>query len=57
MKIKFKKGHILVISQKVLRLASYLGGNDGKKAKGAAFFPFIFVKSDEFLLDWLIYYS
>jgi len=54
MKIKFKKGYILIISQKVLRFVAYMGGNDGKKAKGAAFFPFLFVKSEEFMVDWVL---
>ncbi len=31
----------------------FLSGT-GKQIKGSALFPFIFVKSDEFVVDWLI---
>ena len=53
MKIQFKKGYILVVSEKLIYFIGYISGV-GKTAKGGAFFPFIFVKSDEFAVNWLI---
>jgi len=53
MKIKFKKDYILVVSETLVYCIGFIGGV-GKRAKGAALFPFILVKSDEYVADWLI---
>lgn len=53
MKIQFKKGYILIISEKLVNFLGFLSGV-GNQVKGSAFFPFMFVKSDEFVVDWLI---
>ncbi len=53
MKIKFRKGYILIISEKAVLFLGYLSGVGGK-AKGVALFPFVFIKSEEFDLPWLI---
>lgn len=53
MKIIPKNGYILIISKKLVWFSGLLAGVS-EKAKGSAFFPFIFVKSDEFIQPWLI---
>lgn len=53
MKIRVGKGYILVISERLLNFYGFLGGV-GNKAKGSAFFPFIFLRSDEFFTPWLV---
>ena len=53
MKIKFNKGYLLIISKSLVYFFGFLAGV-GNEAKGSAFFPFIFVKSEEFIQPWLI---
>lgn len=53
MKIKFAKGYILIISPTIMNINGFLSGV-GNRAKGAAFFPFLFVRSEEFLLPWVV---
>jgi hypothetical protein len=53
MRIRVRKGYILVISEGLVNFQGFLGGV-GKRAKGTAFFPFIFVRSEEFNTSWLI---
>jgi len=53
MKIISKNGYILIISPNLVYFFGLLAGV-AKKAKGSAFFPFIFVKSEEFIQPWLI---
>jgi hypothetical protein len=53
MKIIPKNGYILIISPTIVYFFGLLAGV-AEKAKGSAFFPFIFIKSDEFVQPWLI---
>lgn len=53
MKIRLEKGYILIISATLVRLFGQIttGTPD---AKGAAFFPFLFVCDESYLQPWLI---
>ncbi len=53
MRIQVKKGYILVVSRTLGYLCGWYSGH-AKLAKGAAFYPFIFVQSEELILPWLI---
>lgn len=53
MKFKQKFGCIVVVSSTCLNIFGYVGGV-GKRAKGAALFPFIFIRSEEYLIPRLI---
>lgn len=53
MKIRFEKGYILVISETLIRLYGQISIGS-TEAKGAAMFPFLFVKDESFLQPWLI---
>ena len=53
MKIKTEKGYFLVVSPAIVYLFGRLAGVS-KTARGAAFFPFIFVKEESFAEPWLI---
>lgn len=58
MKLKVKKTYILIISEKLIFWIVFLGsfGNRelANKAKGLALFPFIIMKSEEHVTDWII---
>jgi len=43
----------LVVSEFLVRIIGRIG-TGSNEAKGLAFFPFIFVRSEEFVLPWLI---
>lgn len=53
MKIRINRDHILVISEPLVRFIGRTG-TGSNEAKGLAFFPFIFVRREEFVLPWLI---
>jgi len=53
MKVRFEKGYILIISATLVRLLGQISTGT-KEAKGAAMFPFLFVKDESFLQPWLI---
>lgn len=53
MKIIPKNLYILIISKNLVWFFGLLSGVS-KRAKGSAFFPFIFVKSEELIQPWLI---
>ncbi len=53
MKIKIQKGYVLVVSESLVRFVGRIG-TGSTEAKGLAFFPFIFVRSEEFVVPWVI---
>ena len=53
MKLNLKPFYIVIISEKVLNIVGYMSGV-GNTAKGAAFFPFMMVRSKEYMQPWLI---
>ena len=53
MKIRFKKDHVLVISSWLVHLSGIPSGIP-EHARAAAFFPFIFVRSEDVVEPWLI---
>ncbi len=53
MKVEVHRGYILVISEWFVRSIGRIG-TGSNEAKGLALFPFIFVRSKEFVVPWVI---
>lgn len=53
MKVRLRRGYILIISESVVRIIGRIG-TGSNEAKGLAFFPFIFVRSEEFDVPWVV---
>jgi hypothetical protein len=53
MKIRFEKNYILIVSPMLVYICGLASGTPSL-TKGVAFFPFLLVKSEEYLQPWLI---
>lgn len=53
MEIKLKRGYIQIVSPIILRLAGILNGTS-RTPRAAALFPFIFFRSEEEIVPWII---
>ncbi len=53
MKVKLRKGYILIISEPLVRIIGRIG-TGSSEAKGLAFFPFVFIRSEEFVVPWVV---
>jgi hypothetical protein len=53
MKIGLRRGYILIISEPLVRIIGRIG-TGSSEAKGMAFFPFVFIRSEEFDVPWVV---
>lgn len=53
MNVRVRRGYILIISEPLVRIIGRIG-TGSSEAKGMAFFPFVFIRSKEFDVPWVV---